>query len=483
LEELVTSPTPQHARTNALVRGWRAFRVWRRTRPFWGGLFTILAGLEIFATTQGSLGGLTFQMGPTGFLSWLIPTILVACGVLMWVTPGQRMFYAIVAAMTAVFSLIGVNLGGFLIGLLLGMVGSALGFAWTPVAPPQPVTEQDGGDPDAKEKPTPADETTVDTLLDGPDMPPPHESDVDVTGEIPAQPRSPGRSQIYTITVVLLSLAVVGVVTLRGGTPAHAAPCKPDATPSAPAPTSTPAPSTTATPAPEDGAEEGGGNIITDIIEGIGDLIGIGGGENEQAPAAESTPTPTPSGTQAPGQPADPTPAPTCPPASAPGGDQPGGADGDDQPVVTRVLPPPSDITAVNRVPSIMTGSKLTNYNLEYHGVTDLPLRGGGTMKVLWFNMTKAVTDNFELKPAVPGNRRMSIKAFPLTVEGSVRFFTPRFTGKLLGLDQVYTPSSPPPLIPGVPVPVLPITFTDIEIQLAYVDCGTLTAKKLLNTP
>jgi Family of unknown function (DUF6114) len=487
LEELVTSPTPQHARTNALVRGWRAFRVWRRTRPFWGGLFTILAGLEIFATTQGSLGGLTFQMGPTGFLSWLIPTILVACGVLTWVTPGQRMFYAIVAAMTAVFSLIGVNLGGFLVGLLLGMVGSALGFAWTPVAPPQPATEEDGGERDAEEKPAPADEATVDNLLDDPDLPPRHESDVDATGEIPTQRPGPGRSQLYTITVVLLSLALIGVVTLRGGTPAHAAPCKPAPAPTAPAPipSTTPTPTPTPAPTPEGGGEDGGGNIITDIIEGIGDLIGIGGGgnENEKAPAAEATPTPTPSGTQEPGQPADPTPTPTCPPSGGPGGGQPGSGDGEEQPVVTRVLPPPSDIKAVNRIPSIMTGSKLTNYNLEYHGVTDLPLRGGGTMNVLWFNMTKAVTDNFELKPAVPGNRRMSIKAFPLTVEGGVRFFTPRFTGKLLGLDQVYTPSSPPPLIPGVPVPVLPVTFTEVEIQLAYVDCDTLTAKRFLNTP
>lgn len=471
----MTSPTPQHARNSPLARGWRAFRLWRRTRPFWGGLFTILAGLEIFATTQGSLGGLTFQMGPTGFLSWLIPTILVACGVLMWVTPGQRLFYAIVAAMTAVFSLIGVNLGGFFIGLLLGMVGSALGFAWTPVAPPQPPSP--GGEPDAEQEP--GDQTTVDNLLNGPAVPPqrehPHESDVDATGEIPVQRPGPGRSQLYTITVVLLSLAMVGVVTLRGGTPAHAAPCKPEATPTAPTPT----PSATPTPAPESGGgQDGDGNIITDIIDGIGDLIGIGGGgRQEKAPAAEATPTPTPSGTQAPG---DPAPTPTCPPGGAPGAGEPGA---EKQAIPTRVLPPPADIKAINRIPSVMTGSKLTNYNLEYHGVTDLPLGGGGTMKVLWFNMTKAVTDDFELKPTVPNNRRMSIKANPLTVEGNVRFFTPRFTGKLLGLQQVYTPASPPPLIPGVPVPLLPITFTDIEIQLAYVDCKTLTAKDLINTP
>jgi hypothetical protein len=476
LEELVTSPTPQHAKSSPLARGWQAFRVWRRTRPFWGGLFTILAGLEIFATTQGSLGGLTFQMGPTGFLSWLIPTILVACGVLMWVTPGQRLFYAIVAAMTAVFSLIGVNLGGFFIGLLLGMVGSALGFAWTPVAPPEPAPA--ASEPDAEEEPEPANETTVDSLLNGTDAPQQRDhwqqSDVDATGEIPTQRPGPGRSQLYTVAVVLTSLALTGALVLRGGTPAHAAPCKPEPTPTAPTPT----PSATPTPAPEGGTEEGGGgNIIGDIIEGIGDLIGIGGG-NEKAPAAEATPTPTPSGTRAPGQPADPTP--TCPPSGAPGSGQPGG---EERPVVTRVVDPPPDIEAVNRVPSILTGSKLTNYNLEYHGVTDLPLRGGGTMKVLWFNMTKAVTDDFELKPTAPGNRRMSIKANPLTVEGSVRFFTPRFAGKLLGLPQLYTPTAPPPLIPGVPVPVLPITFTDVEIQLAYVNCKTLTGKDLVHTP
>ncbi|MDQ7906822.1 DUF6114 domain-containing protein [Phytohabitans sp. ZYX-F-186] len=477
----MTSATPQHARTNVLVRGWRAFRVWRRTRPFWGGLFTILSGLEIFATTQGSLGGLTFQMGPTGFLSWLIPTILVACGLLMWATPGQRLFYAIVAAMTAVFSLIGVNLGGFLLGLLLGMVGSALGFAWTPIAPPPP--EAGPEEPDAENRPEPGDQTTVDTLLDGPEVPPQrdhrHESDVDATTEIPTQRPGPGRSPLYAITVVLLSLAVAGV-TLHGGTPAHAAPCQTEAPSGAPTPT----PSGTPTPAPE-GEEDDGGNIITDILEGIGDLFGIGG-DREEAPAAEAAPTPTPSGTQTPAAPAGPTPTPSCPPANggtAPGGAQPGGEEDGERPAVTRVLPPPADIKAINRIPSIMTGSKLTNYNLEYHGVTDLPLDGGGTMKVLWFNMTKAVTENFELKPAVPNDRRMSIKAFPLTVEGSVRFFTPRFTGKLLGLDQVYTPASPPPLIPGIPVPVLPIVFTDVEIQLAYVDCRTLTADGLINTP
>jgi hypothetical protein len=135
--------------------GWYGFRRWRRARPFWGGLLTALAGLEIFGTTQMSLSGLTFQMGPTGFLSWLIPAILVTCGLLIWFRPQQRIFYAVVAAVTALFSLIGVNLGGFFLGLMLGAVGSALGFAWVPGAAPT-VPPGGGSAADGSERHEPA---------------------------------------------------------------------------------------------------------------------------------------------------------------------------------------------------------------------------------------------------------------------------------------------------------------------------------------
>jgi len=34
---------------SAVVRGWRAFAVWRRSRPFWAGLWTLLAALELWS--------------------------------------------------------------------------------------------------------------------------------------------------------------------------------------------------------------------------------------------------------------------------------------------------------------------------------------------------------------------------------------------------------------------------------------------------
>ncbi|MET0416368.1 MAG: DUF6114 domain-containing protein [Actinoplanes sp.] len=130
----MTTAEPEHDRPKGSREKLGGFRRWRRTRPFWGGLLTVLAGLEIFGTTQMALAGLSFQLGPTGFLSWLVPTVLVTCGLLMWFSPQHRVLYSVVAAVTALFSLIGVNLGGFFLGLLLGLVGSALGFGWVPGA-------------------------------------------------------------------------------------------------------------------------------------------------------------------------------------------------------------------------------------------------------------------------------------------------------------------------------------------------------------
>lgn len=128
----MTTVDPSHARLGTAARAWRTFRRWQRSRPFWGGLFIILAGVEMLASTRLTLNGLSFSSGATGLLSLLIPGILVTCGVLLWLSPPQRLFYSIVAAITTVYSLIGLNLGGFFVGLLLGIVGSALAFAWVP---------------------------------------------------------------------------------------------------------------------------------------------------------------------------------------------------------------------------------------------------------------------------------------------------------------------------------------------------------------
>ena len=109
------------------------FRGWRRSRPFWGGLFVILGGGEILFSEKAPLRVIV-HFGLTGLAGYLIPSVMVLCGVLMVFNPAQRMFYSILAVLLALATWPTSNLGGFLIGMLLGLIGGSLGFAWMPLS-------------------------------------------------------------------------------------------------------------------------------------------------------------------------------------------------------------------------------------------------------------------------------------------------------------------------------------------------------------
>jgi hypothetical protein len=122
----------------------------------------------------------------------------------------------------------------------------------------------------------------------------------------------------------------------------------------------------------------------------------------------------------------------------------------------------------------VLTTASLTMYNSTYDGVVDLPTRTGGTVHSLKFSMSKAVNKPFQLKVREPNGKNTVITSSELVTEGNVKFYTPKFTGKLFGLIPVtFTPDSPPPLT----LPVL--WFTDVTIDLAFVNCNTLTAQDM----
>ena len=115
-------------------RARMAWRDWRRTRPFWGGLLIVLGGGEILSTSVVSLGP-TFRAGlggVDGFLGTVIAFVLALCGLLLWFSPAQRVFYSIVAVVLALATFNTINYGGFFIGMLLGIIGGGLAFAWSP---------------------------------------------------------------------------------------------------------------------------------------------------------------------------------------------------------------------------------------------------------------------------------------------------------------------------------------------------------------
>ncbi|MFJ7158231.1 DUF6114 domain-containing protein [Streptomyces sp. NPDC101118] len=112
-----------------------AWRRWRRSRPFWGGLVTVLAGAEISVLPLAPLKVMLHQ-GVAGIPSVLMGLLMILMGLTAWFAPHHRSLAGIVTALLACAALVLSNLGGFLIGTVLGIVGGGLTFAWRPVAGP-----------------------------------------------------------------------------------------------------------------------------------------------------------------------------------------------------------------------------------------------------------------------------------------------------------------------------------------------------------
>ncbi|WP_432135925.1 MULTISPECIES: DUF6114 domain-containing protein [unclassified Streptomyces] len=107
------------------------FRQWRGRRPFLGGLLLALAGGEILLTMKAPLS-VMLHIGIQGLAGYLLPALMAVLGLLILFNPSQRLFYSIVGVMVSLGTWVTSNLGGFLIGLLLGITGSCLAFGWLP---------------------------------------------------------------------------------------------------------------------------------------------------------------------------------------------------------------------------------------------------------------------------------------------------------------------------------------------------------------
>ncbi|MFC8720184.1 DUF6114 domain-containing protein [Kitasatospora sp. NPDC057198] len=112
----------------------RGFAGWRGRRPFWGGLLVVLAGAEILFTEKAPMR-MVIRIGMLGLAGYVIPALMVLCGLLLIFHPVQRVFYSLLAVLATLGSWVTSNLGGFFIGMLLGLIGSSLAFGWLPDQP------------------------------------------------------------------------------------------------------------------------------------------------------------------------------------------------------------------------------------------------------------------------------------------------------------------------------------------------------------
>ncbi|MCZ4076502.1 DUF6114 domain-containing protein [Rhodococcus sp. H36-A4] len=125
------------------------FRSWRASRPFWGGALLVVSGLCLllpaFATIR--VGDLLISISTiSGVSTLLLGSLMLVCAGTVLLQPGARVPAGVVAMLLALVALPAANFGGFFIGTLLGVVGSAAALSWrriedAPTAMPSTNTE------------------------------------------------------------------------------------------------------------------------------------------------------------------------------------------------------------------------------------------------------------------------------------------------------------------------------------------------------
>lgn len=117
------------------------FRIWRGVRPFWAGLFTLMAGLPILYWPYANLdlSGIPLALSTTsGAGSLVIGILLMVLGFTLWYRPDTRVFAGIATLLLALISFPVANFGGLFLGLISGLIGGSLACAWLPPIDSEP---------------------------------------------------------------------------------------------------------------------------------------------------------------------------------------------------------------------------------------------------------------------------------------------------------------------------------------------------------
>lgn len=113
---------------------WHWFRAFRRTRPFWGGLWCMAAGAWIirsmfFSFVLAVSGGWSHSAG------YILGGGLVLFGLVAWFAPHYRALVGVLAVLLGLAAFVAANLGGYLLGSVLAILGGSMVWAWGEKAP------------------------------------------------------------------------------------------------------------------------------------------------------------------------------------------------------------------------------------------------------------------------------------------------------------------------------------------------------------
>jgi uncharacterized protein DUF6114 len=149
LEETTEKMDPPRAqrRPASLTRlrsGWAAFRQWRLRRPFWGSILMLLASLLMLAGPLTLLSS-AFLPGSAVPMALLVGSLMLVMALAQLLAPAHALITGLIGIVLSIVSLITGSFGGFGIGVIIGILGSAQGVAWEANARPLPTRSKKSG--------------------------------------------------------------------------------------------------------------------------------------------------------------------------------------------------------------------------------------------------------------------------------------------------------------------------------------------------
>jgi Family of unknown function (DUF6114) len=458
-------------RGSAVRAAWRA---WRRSRPFWGGLLLVLSGLELLALPltgvliHGAIK-LVIYIGIGGVFGVLIGILLIAAGIVLWVNPAHRVFYGIAGIALGIVSFPASNLGGFVLGMLLAIIGGALAFAWVPaesgsvdVAPAGAADDaaenRDGGDGEPSAglgliSVTRAEwegtATIAEEAAPAPDGGAPRVGDA-------AGPR-------MLAVAAMPALLVAGLLGTTGAARAASTPqsggcilgiiCLPTPS-SSPSPTPTPttsAPTLSATPT----------------------------ARSSSAPSASGSPSATPSsgpsGTAAPS---------ATPSTSASGSPSAGGksTSAKAKKVAQKHAAAPSAVTAPAAA-SVLSAGSVSLADFHYLGNVSIPVSGGASEEMMEFTASSADLSGDVTVSVTQGGLTTDTSSPALGFSDGMTLYATKLCGRLFGVLPIcFTPSTVSAVllsIANLVTGTVNITMTDVTTDQPLATAGALQTGSL----
>jgi hypothetical protein len=126
MEPVAKRPGPRSLRAAR-----QSFRDWRRSRPFWAGVWAMLGGF-IIAYVPATAFKFLLIANASLILGILVGALVGAFGLLLWFARPLRVLLGIVILLLSLVSFLTSDFGGLLLGMLMGLVGGSLALAWVP---------------------------------------------------------------------------------------------------------------------------------------------------------------------------------------------------------------------------------------------------------------------------------------------------------------------------------------------------------------